>query len=116
MRALGALDLISSLFARKTEGAGAFCAVTEDVGFVVLVLALAACRGVESNDPLQLAYGIEKESVLAAALVYLLGHRAEGGEGKYTHESHPKADADYGFCHAVVHSKGHYYICSNDHQ
>ena len=82
MRTLGALDLISTLFARETEGAGAFGAVTEDVGFVVLVLALTSCRSVKGNDPFQLAHGVEKESVLAAALVYLLGHGAECGEGK----------------------------------
>ena len=84
--ALGALDLISSLFARKTEGAGAFCTVAEDIGFVVLVLALASCRGVKGDDPFQLADGVEEESVLAAALIDLLGHSAEGGEGKNANE------------------------------
>ena len=114
--ALGALDLVSTLFARETEGTGAFGAIAEDVSIVVLILSLTACRGVEGDDPLQLAYGIKKESVLAAALVDLLGHCAECGEGKYTHESHPKADADYGFRRAVADSKGHYYVCRNNHQ
>ena len=69
MCALGALDLISSLFARETEGAGALGAIAEDVACIILVGSLGSGRGVERDDPLQLTHSVEKQTVLAAALV-----------------------------------------------
>ena len=116
MRALGALYLISSLFARETKGAGALGAIAEDMIRIVCVAALGLSRGVKGKETLQRAQDLKINTVFAAALVYFLGHHAERSKGKQAYDRRKKTYADDVSCHYVGNSNRRYNVSNDKHE